>query len=391
MAIAVLFTLATFGQTDVYHSAYWDNYNYQIVSDWIGIQSNDKPRTFEMWIKLDTLNDMNLIYTPGGVFGAQILNSIDIHKSDTTLHFSLANNDIHAHFTFDTNWHHIAFVNDTLTGYDSLSAYIDGQYICGDKFTHILMYAGPYGTGLQPNTNLLNSYQGYICKFSVIDSALYHINFTPDCVFDSINYWTGGTIGAPYQLFIPLSNDGNIYLRNTVAATDSVSSIPFTLSRKLTSPCNPIYNFIAPPSCNDSETIYCHQTNKSWLKGAHYENHRNGWDTTIITPLSYGEYTDSMEVYTTAIYPYYNDEYYVMDTLITVHFAEVNKVYNINGIKLYPNPSKGDINIVSNEPIKITIYDMTGKLIYNKDNVAKELIHLSTGMYLIGNAKIIIE
>ncbi len=57
-----------------------------------------------------------------------------------------------------------------------------------------------------------------------------------------------------------------------------------------------------------------------------------------------------------------------------------------NEIVVYPNPSSGFFKVETSNPCDILISDITGKIIYQKDNYFNETINLSNntpGVYII--------
>ena len=55
-------------------------------------------------------------------------------------------------------------------------------------------------------------------------------------------------------------------------------------------------------------------------------------------------------------------------------------------LKIYPNPVKNEINLISEEPItKIKLYDYQGKLVLEKNNDTKfiQVSSLNSGIYFI--------
>lgn len=75
-------------------------------------------------------------------------------------------------------------------------------------------------------------------------------------------------------------------------------------------------------------------------------------------------------------------------------FEEVNLLidnvdaYNLESLKIYPNPSSGTLNIQANEIIqKIEIFDLAGKILMNKNidknNCHLDLTSLNKGIYLV--------
>jgi len=67
----------------------------------------------------------------------------------------------------------------------------------------------------------------------------------------------------------------------------------------------------------------------------------------------------------------------------------INDVNMLNNIRIYPNPTTGIVTISSNQAIaSIDVFDVTGKLVYNKTNIKQNitslnLSNLSNGIYFI--------
>lgn len=391
--VALFFALASFGQTDIYKSALFgtgyivtSDYNHNGISD-----NNSHVRTFEVWAKTDTIftHTDKVIYNALGGNSAAWYDMYLIKVNDTTLTCKNGSNVIQCSYPADTNWHNIVFECDTIAGQDTLTIFIDGTAINGLRAAHsgvisgitnnqiIGQSIGAYGSPTG------HDWYGNLCKFVIADTILYTSSFVPDCVFDTVSFWSGGTISYPYIMLAPMSIDSNIYYPSYITP-DTVHTYYYAGHYTLgSSPCAPIYTFYCPAVCSGSETIKATQSNKSYKKGAHLLAHVNGW-TGVTTSLTYGSFIDSMLVTATAVYPYTDDYHNIVtvDTLITVASTGVNNVYNINDIQVYPNPSTGDFNVVVSNPVQISIYDLTGHIVYMANVSDKTMIHLSQGMYI---------
>ncbi|GAB4207172.1 MAG: hypothetical protein Fur0023_17710 [Bacteroidia bacterium] len=85
------------------------------------------------------------------------------------------------------------------------------------------------------------------------------------------------------------------------------------------------------------------------------------------------------------------DGFYLDDFLVRKIINPTNVSENasiLNEVMVYPNPSKNEINVLSNDNIRsISIYDITGKLMYLNDSVYqthfRENFNFSAGLYFI--------
>jgi len=76
IVIAIIFSaIKSLGQTDVYRSGYFNSIWGQINSEWAGLIDNgvwsSKVKTFELWIKRDTIitaSDEYMVHTPSGTY-----------------------------------------------------------------------------------------------------------------------------------------------------------------------------------------------------------------------------------------------------------------------------------------------------------------------------------
>ena len=55
----------------------------------------------------------------------------------------------------------------------------------------------------------------------------------------------------------------------------------------------------------------------------------------------------------------------------------------INTVKIYPNPTKGFINLISNNLLNVELYDMLGKKLLTTNNKKIDLSSFKTGIYLL--------
>lgn len=396
IAVMIFTTFATFGQSDVYMSAYFNGTTYPSdinTNNYTNLSDTNLTHTFEMWIKLDTLTEMYMLHAPVNITSGTGINTyvgLNI-QNDTTIRFVYRNNvGTPYKFTYDTNWHHIAFVTDTIGSYDTCTLFYDGVAVKGMKNTHTTVSpVGSYNkigicSHIPSSAGHDVFFHGNMSRFLISDTVLYNSTFVPDCVYDSIANWDDTTIAAPYEVYIPFNNNTNMYFSNITPAAFKIQHAYYTFTLG-TSPCAPLYSFMIPPTGTDSVIVVARQTNMSYGKGAHMSVHHNGWDTTISTSITYGAYDDSMTVYTTGTYDYYDDYKNLVsinDTLVTITTTSVKDVYNVNDIKVYPNPSTGDFNVAVTNPVLLVIYDMTGHVVYNTNITDKTTIHLSQGMYI---------
>lgn len=73
----------------------------------------------------------------------------------------------------------------------------------------------------------------------------------------------------------------------------------------------------------------------------------------------------------------------IQDTTLSIEVVD-----QIDAVEFYPNPTKGIFNIkgISGEDTKVIIFDVTGKVIYENDNLLDNSINISTypkGMYFV--------
>ena len=55
----------------------------------------------------------------------------------------------------------------------------------------------------------------------------------------------------------------------------------------------------------------------------------------------------------------------------------------INTVKMYPNPTKGFINLISSNSLNVELYDMLGKKVLTTNNKKIDLSSFNTGIYLL--------
>lgn len=400
LAIVALFiALATFGQSDIYMSAkFGTGYWVRLTNGALGNTVSDNyshVRTIEVWAKRDTATHTDqVIYNAMGGNSSAWKTMYSMKVNYNTL---MCSNDVlngntvmYNAYPLDTDWHHIAFTCDTITISstlnDKLTIFVDGIAVISDTFSHSIINASITANQIIGQEVIDNGnpngkdWRGNLCRFAIADTILYTSTFVPDCVYDTVMFWAGGTISNPYTTLAPLSTDSNVYYTSIIDIHAGAGYI-YTLG---TSPCAPSYTFYCPPVGTDSVIIAARQTNPSYKKGAHMSAHHNGWDTTIVTSITYGEFTDSMTVYTTGT-QFYTDDYHniiSVDTLITINTTSVKDVYNVNDIKIFPNPSTGDFNVTVTNPVSLVIYDMTGHIVHSVNVSDKTMIHLSHGMYI---------
>lgn len=417
---AILLAFASFGQTDVYRSGYFNSIWGQINSEWAGLIDNgvwsSKVKTFELWIKRDTIitaSDGYMVHTPSGTYlSPGNLLAMYIHGGDTSLHCIWSGNDIHTHFAFDTNWHHIAFTCDTLSVYDTLTLYVDGIAAVGGKFLHTTVTAGcatlPQTYIASHVTYLLSSapvpdafFHGNMCKLLFADTILYSSSFIPDCVFDSVGYWSGGTIKLPYRLSMPLSNDVSSYFPAYMyPLCDSVYSLSGAwYPKQFTSPCAPTYTFHCPPSdtilyTGTDTVLKVVNINASYMKGSHIAIHKNGWlnPSTVTADYTTGVFTDTLLVTTPGSYPYissYRND--TQKTVVVLHdgsgSAGILLIYQ-NEVQLYPNPVKNQLTL--NVPIAnvtMNVVNLLGQEVLTRklsDSLTYvDVSELTSGLYII--------
>ena len=403
--VALFIALASFGQADVYKSAHFDGatcINY-INGAWAHVYSTaggdlHPVKTFDMWVKIDSVNvssNSYLLDVPGrdasATFGTGDKYAIYI-SPDTTLYCVKNDSNIHTKL-HDTDWHHIAFICDTISGHDTLTMYIDGTYATGALYVqhnYITVYDAATADGtfrIGGHYNISGGgasdeyFHGNMSNFTIADSAIY--DAYPNCVYDTTTFWSGGTISAPYVVMIALSTDNNLYFANGssgAGAIGAITTLPITYTLGA-SPCAPVYRFYCPPAIGT--TIYTQQVNRSYKKGAHMSAHSNGW-TGAATTITYGTFTDSITIATAGTYQYMDDYHTVLnlDTTVVVIGTGVHDVYNVNDIKIYPNPSTGDFNVTTGDPVTLVICDAVGRIVYNTNVTDKTMIHLSHGMYI---------
>ena len=59
---------------------------------------------------------------------------------------------------------------------------------------------------------------------------------------------------------------------------------------------------------------------------------------------------------------------------------------NLQNVGMYPNPSRGNLNIVTDKEIQVIIHDILGKKVFSKKRINTEVLdltHLNNGMYLV--------
>lgn len=118
----------------------------------------------------------------------------------------------------------------------------------------------------------------------------------------------------------------------------------------------------------------------------------NGNYNYTVTADTYQDYSGSFTV---------SDADQTIDVTLTALPASINDLSNAN-ISIYPNPNTGTFTVKSPENVDITIFDITGKTVYQNTNIKEANIDLSKnqkGLYIIQlknnkisvNSKIIIK
>jgi hypothetical protein len=393
MMCIVFIGSAAIAQTDVHNSAYFTGSNYLTANNSsIGIgtsfgnfSSNEQKRTFEIWAKQDSIGtyDQTIIYNASGAAAYQAV--FDIHINNDTLHAEYGNIKIKCGYPLDTNWHHIAFIIDSLTlTHDSISLYVDGtvQATTNDVFVIRSSFSGTGETliGAKVSTSIggthSNYFKGNMSNLIITDSVLYTSSFTPNCVFDTA-LRIGDTIQYPTTCVMPMTNKYVYYC--AAAATVKDSTAPITYSN--TSPCSAIYDTVTYSP--DSMTVYAHNINRSFNTGSYIPHILNGWDGTSVIP-TYGLFTDSFTVTSDTLLIYTDEN---GDT--SAHTAgkapvSTNSVYVISqhAINIYPNPSYGTYTITGIHS-DIIIYDMTGRIVKQYYVNGSYSDTLNAGIYII--------
>ena len=410
--IALLFMcFSTFGQSNnVYKSAYFDSVGGSAVSPvctYANFTDNTHSHlTTELWAKSHGtyLPTQTLLQVPTAT---SMTDMINIHITYNVLYASYGNSPVNCAYPNDTNWHHIAFtiMPAHATGTDSLSLYIDGSFMATSNITHTAQsspaglgnvsigYSYSYVGGGTPHWETLDYFAGNIARIVLTDSVLYTGAFTPDCVFDTIGL-VNDTVQSPTLLMIPLNNDNHIYY------TGGMKYTAYNVYTYMTSPCAPIDTIY-----NVGSAYVAHNSNASYVKGAHWAAHVNGWDISLGTTgvncpnITYGVFTDTIS--DTGTYSYHSAYRSAIgdttaDTTITISSNTlVATVIEKSNISIFPNPSTGVIHISATTPTKIVIYDVMGKLIMSQSIDKTTEINLPKNTYIISandtRYKIIVE
>ncbi|PQJ10109.1 hypothetical protein CJD36_015545 [Flavipsychrobacter stenotrophus] len=217
--------------------------------------SNAIPQlTIEVWLKRDTA-----ISSYGGgrtetiaqfpKFGGPAQDVLNISLIDDSVVATYGQNvKVSCLYPADTEWHHIAFVSDTVTHilsfvptiFDTAFLYLDGV-----KMSHGVGNRAPLmGAGAGSTINIGyshfssgsdgNYYSGNLTMLAVYDTALYANNFTPSCVFDTVRFFRNDSLLMPCDYMAPLNgNDTGYYSLNQVKVNNAVVS-------ELSSPCDTV-------------------------------------------------------------------------------------------------------------------------------------------------------
>ncbi len=80
---------------------------------------------------------------------------------------------------------------------------------------------------------------------------------------------------------------------------------------------------------------------------------------------------------------------------VVVNSVGINEIDLGDEVKIYPNPTKNIVNIVSEKPFtKVEVYDAYGRLLIEQSNTTVDLSHFEKGMYfiqLMNNDKVILR
>ena len=252
LLLPFLLSNAQIGTT--YYSTYFDGTTgIRLVTNYMTFQSNAIPQlTIEVWLKRDTA-----ISSYGGgrtetiaqfpKFSGPSQDVLNISLIDDSVVATYGQNvKVSCLYPADTEWHHIAFVSDTVTHilsfvptiFDTAFLYLDGV-----KMSHGVGNRAPLmGAGAGSTINIGyahfssgsdgNYYSGNLTMLAVYDTALYANNFTPSCVFDTVRFFRNDSLLMPCDYMAPLNgNDTGYYSLNQVKVNNAVVS-------ELSSPCD---------------------------------------------------------------------------------------------------------------------------------------------------------
>jgi len=408
-------------QTSVHQSAYFSSTGSGgagIVTNYMGGFANDKSRTFEAWVKRDTVDGdyHTIMYAPDWAYPST-RSILYMYLLGDSVYASYGSFSTGGYYAPDTNWHHISFetepnaIHDTVITYDTLTGlthititisdsntlYIDGVFAGSRKGSHTStgsgagtsIYIGCYWT----TSGLSNYWNGHISRIAFYDTVLHAGSFTPDCVFDTTFFFSGGNISMPCIVLLPLNGDNNCYYEG---------GAPVLMGPRYTyetSPCAPTYTFYCPATDTIQYTgtdtvLKAVNTNASYMKGSNIALHKNGWIDPSTTSADYttGVFTDTLAISLPNIYPYISSYRSDTEKVVVVVHDSVNSSFvptiNTKWGSVYPNPVQNVITI--NSPAmsgKIEITNLQGLDVFiqqfHSSVLQIDLTGLIQGIYIL--------
>jgi hypothetical protein len=203
--------------------------------------------------------------------------------------------------------------------------------------------------------NQTTSQWDYISKWTYLYDGLGNtIQYT---TFDSNNNFTSKQEYS-YDANNNRDSTSSFYWQNSMWRINSQVSYTFHSSNQPSSYLYEAYNSNIGALVNSSQYLYTYDSNdnQTWVVGETWNTNSNSWDPMNKTQNFY------------SCGPLSNDE------------------MEINEISLFPNPTNGVINIQSNQPQKVKIFTLEGKLIDNIQifsNTQYDASYLSKGIYFI--------
>ncbi|WP_298512550.1 T9SS type A sorting domain-containing protein [uncultured Kordia sp.] len=404
-------------RSDVINITYLD-VNSSNISDLTGIEAFTSLETLFVYNNnLTTVNLSQNTALTGLLIAINQLTSIDVSNNTNLISLSLNNNSISdIDLSANTNLEQVYIENNDLTSLDvSALNLLEELVIPNNMVTTLNLSQNPLLTTVTVNNNALTSLDIRNGANSIISTLNFTVTANPNltCIeVDDVNYsnttWTQKDVQTTYSIDCSPQNDDCSNAISITLAQDTVGTTQGATASTNTPSClqNGIvifdvwYEFIAPASGSVTMTI---NAGNSISKVALYES------CTDANPLLCAE----GELLAENLTP--NATYYVQvwleantmnrtDDVIVLENTNGEFILNIadtttlsvddidaeaNQIRMFPNPTNNQINI--NAPTNldhIAIYDMSGKLILQNENLRNtsqtlNLEKLSSGMYMV--------
>ena len=211
-------------------------------------------------------------------------------------------------------------------------------------------------------------------------------NTTPE--YDFVFNYKNNTTDSDFKLYMVMA--GGFKLFNGDALSLVQWSLPYSFNEIVSNDSltiNPHNLSYTSTASSKQVTVDCNRTwvvnsNQPWL--TFNKNSGNGNDM-----LTFNVTANTTNSQRTAIATFTAGAITKTVTIIQDATVGINEINKTNTITIYPNPTSGIVTISSSEAIaSINVFDVTGKLVYNQQNIKQtnttlDLSTLSNGIYFI--------